>query len=183
MPTAKKVETVAELSQKLSQANLTIIADYRGLTVADMQALRGQLRPLGTEVQVAKNTLTLIAAKQNGQSEIEPALAGPTALIFVQGDLAASAKAVNDFVRTSRIMTVRAGLLGTRLVTAEQVTSLATLPPRAELQAQALGALVGPVTGLLGLFTSVASSLVSILDQQAGKLGGDAAPAESAPSA
>jgi large subunit ribosomal protein L10 len=96
--------------------------------------------------------------------------------------MAGSSKAVSDFARTSRIMTVRGGLLGTRLVTPEQVASLATLPPREELQAQALGALVGPVTGLLGVFNSVASSLVSILDQQAEKLGGgaDGAPGEAA---
>jgi large subunit ribosomal protein L10 len=173
MPTDKKVETVAMLGEKLRRARLTIVADYRGLKVTDMQTLRGQLRPLGTEVRVAKNTLTAIAARQNGQAALEPALAGPTALILVyEEDLAGSSKVVNDFVRTSRIMTVRAGLLGTQLVTPEQVASLATLPPRAELQAQALGALVGPVTGLLGLFNSVASSLVSILDQQAEKLGG-----------
>lgn len=173
MPTQKKIETVAELGEKLRRAQLTIVADYRGLTVADMQNLRAQLRPLGTEVKVAKNTLTAIAARANGLAAIEPALSGPSALIFVYDDLASSAKAVADFVRTSRIMSVRGGLLGGRLVTPEQVTSLATLPPRADLQAQALGALVGPVTGLLGLFTSVASSLVSILDQQAKKLGGD----------
>lgn len=184
MPTQKKVENVALLSEKLGQAQLTIVADYRGLTVADMQNLRGQLRPLGTEVKVAKNTLTLIAARKNGQEAIEPALAGPTALIFVYKDLAASAKVVGDFARLSRIMTVRAGLLGNRLVTAEQVATLATLPPREELQAQAIGAVVGPITGLLGLFNSVASSLLSVLDQQARKLGGgeaaDAAEAATA---
>jgi large subunit ribosomal protein L10 len=175
MPTEKKVATVAELSEKLNRAQLTIVADYRGLTVADMQGLRGQLRPIGAEMQVAKNSLTALAARQNGQEAIEPALAGPSALIFVYGDMAGSAKVVSDFARTSRILTVRAGLLGKRMVSPEQVTSLATLPPREQLQAEALGALVGPVTGLLGLFNSVASSLVSILDQQAQKLGGDGA--------
>jgi large subunit ribosomal protein L10 len=183
MPTQKKIEIVDELSEKLRRAQLTIVADYRGLKVADMQTLRAQLRPLGTEVKVAKNTLTAIAARKNGLEAIEPALTGPSALIFVYDNLAGSTKAVTDFARTSRLLSVRAGLLGARLVTPEQVALLATLPPRADLQAQALGALVGPVTGLLGLFNSVASSLVSILDQQAKKLGGDegAGAAEAAP--
>ena len=93
---------MAELSEKLGRAQLTIVADYRGLTVAEMQTLRGQLRPLGTEVRVAKNTLTAIAARQNGQEAIEPALAGPSALIFVYDDMAGSSKAVSDFAQDAR---------------------------------------------------------------------------------
>jgi large subunit ribosomal protein L10 len=174
MPTERKVAEVAELADKLSRSQLTIVADYRGLTVADMQSLRGQLRPLGSEVKVAKNTLTTIAARETGLTALEEALAGPTALIFVYDDVAGASKAVSDFVRTSRIMTVRAGMLGNRLVSPEQVASLATLPPKERLQAEALGAIVGPMVGLLGIFNSVAQSLVSIVDQRAQQMGGGA---------
>jgi large subunit ribosomal protein L10 len=172
MPTERKVAVVEELTRKLGQTQLTIVADYRGLTVADMQNLRGQLRPHGAEMQVAKNTLTLIAARQNGQQALEPVLSGPTALVFAGDNLAAAAKTVTDFARTSRIMSVRGGLLGTRLITADEVTALATLPAKPQLQAELLGALTGPVSGLIGLFNSVAQSLVSILDQKAKQMEG-----------
>jgi large subunit ribosomal protein L10 len=172
MPTERKVAQVAELSEKLSRAQLTIVADYRGLTVADMQNLRGQLRPHGSEMQVTKNTLTAIAARQVGLDSLEEALTGPTALIFVYDEIAATAKTVSDFARISRIMTVRGGLLGNRLVGPEDVTSLATLPPKEHLQAQVLGAIAGPVSGLIGIFNSVAQALVSIVDQKAQQMGG-----------
>lgn len=185
MPTQRKIEEVADLSDRLQRSQLTIVADYRGLTVADTQNLRGQLRPLGSEMRVAKNTLTTLAARQSGLEALEEALAGPTALIFVYDDIAGTAKVVSDFARISRIMTVRAGLLGNRLVGPEQVASLATLPPKAQLQAELLGAVVGPVAGLVGIFNSVAQSLVSILDQKAQQMdgGAESAPAEVAEAA
>src|SRR5688572_25092637 len=178
MPTERKVASVAELSDKLSRAQVTIVTDYRGLKVHEMQTLRGQLRPLGSEIKVVKNTLTAIAAREQGLAALEPALSGPSALVFAYQDVAGTSKVISDFVRTSRIMTVRGGLMGNQLVTPEQVTALATLPPKDQLRAEALGALVGPISGLVGIFNSVASSLVSILDQKAQQAGGtgDGAP-------
>lgn len=179
MPTAKKIELVADLADKLGRSQLTIVTDYRGLTVADMQNLRGQLRQHGAEMQVAKNTLAKIAAGQNGQSALEPALAGPTALVFVYDNVAAVAKTVTDFARISRIMTVRGALLSHQLVGPEGVTALATLPPKSQLQSELLGAMVGPLSGVVGIFNGVAQSLVSIIDQKAQQMGGDAADAAS----
>jgi large subunit ribosomal protein L10 len=181
MPTERKVASVAELSDKLGRAQVTIVTDYRGLKVHEMQTLRGQLRPLGSEVKVVKNTLTTIAAREQGLTALEPALTGPSALVFVYQDVAGTSKVIADFVRTSRILTVRGGLIGNQFVTPEQVSSLATLPPKDQLRAEALGALVGPISGLVGIFNSVAQSLVSILDQKAqqGAGTGDGATSES----
>lgn len=173
MPTASKVATVSDLADRLGRSQLTIVTDYRGLTVADMQNLRGQLRSHGAEMKVAKNTLATIAAREVGQAALEPALVGPTALVFVYDNIAGAAKTVSDFARTSRILTVRAGLISNRLIRAEDVTALATLPPRSQLQAELLGAMVGPLSGVVGIFNSVAQSLVSIIDQKAQQLGGE----------
>jgi large subunit ribosomal protein L10 len=175
MPTEQKIAAVADLTDKLGRAQLTIIADYRGLKVADMQGLRGQLRPHGGEMNVAKNTLARIAARNVGRTAIEPALEGPTALIFVYDNIAGASKVVTDFARISRIMTIRGGLLGDRLVSPEQVASLATLPPKEQLQAELLGALVGPVSGVVSIVNGVAQALVSIVDQRAQQMGGGAA--------
>jgi large subunit ribosomal protein L10 len=180
MPTQRKIEEVAQLSDRFQRSQLTIVADYRGLTVADMQNLRGQLRPLGSEMRVTKNTLATIAARESGRGALEGALSGPTALIFVYDDIAGTAKAVSDFARVSRILQVRAGLLGDRLVDAEQVNSLATLPKKEQIQAELLGALAGPVSGVVSIFNGVAQSLVSILDQKAQQMGGAEGAAESA---
>src|SRR3712207_1955579 len=82
MPTRQKAKTIDELSDQLSRANLVIVTDYRGLKVADLQTLRGNLRPSGAEIHIAKNTLTRIAAGNAGVVGLDPLLEGPSALVF-----------------------------------------------------------------------------------------------------
>jgi len=96
MPTQRKIETVSELTEKMSRMQAVIVADYRGITVAEVTKLRNKIRPLGGEFIVAKNTLALISAKETGYAGIEPALKGPTALCFAYGDVAAVAKAIKE---------------------------------------------------------------------------------------
>ena len=95
LPTQRKIDAVADLSEKMSRTQFTVVADYRGLTVAEISDLRKRLREAGAELIVAKNTLTLIAAKQNGMEALEPLLAGPTALAFAYDDVAKTAKVMN----------------------------------------------------------------------------------------
>src|SRR5687768_3911872 len=116
MPTAEKAQAIKELSDQLSRAQLTIVTDYRGLKVTDLQGLRGTLRPLNAQVRVAKNTLTNIAANQVGIDVLQPILEGPTALVFAYGDVVGVSKAVGDFVRTSRILSVKGGVMANRLL-------------------------------------------------------------------
>src|ERR1041384_5520030 len=97
MPTQRKIESVADLSDKLSRTQLTLVTDYRGLTVAEISDLRRRLRETGAELIVAKNTLTLRAAKETGHDALEPLLSGPTALAFAYDDVSKTAKAKNDF--------------------------------------------------------------------------------------
>ena len=145
MPTRQKARTIDELSDQLSRAALVIVTDYRGLKVGDLQTLRGNLRPTGAEFHIAKNTLTRIAASRAGVSELDPMLEGPSALVFAFEDVVQTAKAVSDFVRTSRILSVKGGVMGDRAVTAADVEAIATLPSREELQARLLGMLVSPM--------------------------------------
>ena len=88
------------------------MTDYRGLRVSDLQNLRGQLRAHDAQVRVAKNTLTTIAARNANMTELEATLTGPTALVIAFGDPVQPAKIVSDFVRTSRILQIRGGILG-----------------------------------------------------------------------
>lgn len=164
MPTRQKAKTIDELSDQLSRALLVIVTDYRGLKVGDMQTLRGNLRPSGAEFHVAKNTLTRIAANNAGVSGLDSLLEGPSGLVFAFADPVQTAKAVSDFVRTSRILSVKGGLMGDKAVSAADVEAIATLPSREELQARLLGMLVSPMSRTLGVLTGPSRSLVYVLN-------------------
>jgi len=175
MPTPRKIEAVAELTDVLSRAKLTIVTDYRGLSVADLQNLRAQLRPHNAEVRVAKNTLTAIAARANNLEVLESQLAGPTALVTAYDDPVQPAKIVSDFARTSRILQIRAGLLEGALIGAPQVESLATLPSKEVLIGRVVGGLSSPLYGIVGVLAAPIRSLQYVLQARAQQLGGDEA--------
>jgi large subunit ribosomal protein L10 len=152
------------LTDQLSRANLVIVTDYRGLKVGDLQTLRGNLRPTGGEIHIAKNTLTRIAASRAGIGGLDPMLEGPSALVFAFADAVQTAKAVTEFVRTSRILSVKGGVMGDRAVTAADVDAIATLPSREELQARLLGMLVSPMARTLGVLSGPSRSMVYLLN-------------------
>ncbi len=164
MPTQRKIETVADLKERLERMQVTVVADYRGLSVADMTDLRKKLRESGAEFVVAKNTLTLIAARETGHEAIEPLLAGPTALAFAYDDVPKFVKAINEFNRGPKKITVRGGLLGTTLLKENVLDTVASLPTKEEVRAQVLGGLAAPVTGLAGIIAAPVNDIVNLLD-------------------
>ena len=176
MPNAEKAQTIEELTDQLARAQLTIVADYRGLKVSDLQGLRGTLRPLDAQVRVAKNTLTNIAASRAGIDVLEPILAGPTALVFAYGDVVSVSKSVGDFARSSRILTVRGGVMGNRLLTTPEVEAIATLPSRAELQGRLVGLLASPMARTLGVLSGPSRSLAYLFQARIEQLGGGETP-------
>ena len=178
MPTPQKAATIDELTDQLSRAHLTIVADYRGLKVSDLQGLRTTLRPMDAECRIAKNTLTTIAAGRAGIDGLEGVLAGPTALVLAYGDVVAVSKAVSDFARVSRILTVRGAMMGNRLLGPPDVEALATLPPREELLGRLVGLLASPMSRTLGVLGGPSRSLAYVLQARADQLGGDGAPPE-----
>lgn len=174
MPNAEKAQAISELTDQLSRAQLTIVTDYRGLTVTDLQGLRGTLRPLNAQVRVAKNTLTNIAANSVGIDVLQPILEGPTALVFAYGDVVGVSKAVGDFVRTSRVLSVKGGVMGNRLLTAPDIEAIATLPSREELQGKLVGLLASPLSRTVGVLSGPPRSLAYLVQAQIDKLGGAA---------
>lgn len=178
MPTVKKAGTIDELSDRLGRARLTIITDYRGLKVSDLEAFRGSLRATNAEFRVAKNTLTHIASGKAGVESFESLLAGPTGLVIAYEDVSATAKVVQDFVRGSRVLVVRGAVMDNQLLDASDVEAIATLPSKEELQAKLLGMLVSPLSRTLGVLTGPARSLVYVLNAKAEReVGGDEAVA------
>lgn len=175
MPTTRKIDQVSELSEKLSRTQATLVADYRGLTVAEISDLRKRLRDANAELIVAKNTLTLIAARETGHEAIEPLLTGPTALTFAYGDASKAAKAVNDFNRGPKKLVIRGGMLGTSLLSGDALDQVAKMPTRQEVLAQVVGGISAPVSGVVGVINAAISNVVWTLQARIDQLGGEQA--------
>lgn len=177
MPTPQKAVQIEELVDRLTRSQLTIITDYRGLTVEALHGFRAKIRPMEAEFRIAKNTLTRIAAEQVGIEGLEPQLEGPTAILFAYGDIVAPAKAVADFVRSSRILQVRAGILNGQVVTPADVEAISSLPPREELLGKLVGLLASPMTRTAGVLSGPSRSLVYLANARVEQLGGASAEA------
>jgi large subunit ribosomal protein L10 len=180
MQKADKERVVAELTERLAGAETIIVADYRGLTVTQIGELRGKLLEHGARFSVVKNTLTKRAAESAGVKPLLAMLDGPTAIAFLEsgGDPVAVAKALDDAVKAN-VLTLKGGLLEGSEVSADDVRQLAKLPPTELLRAQLVGAVAGPVTMVVGLFTAPMRDLVGVLAARITQLEeqGEAAPA------
>ena len=172
MPTPKKSQEIAEISEILKDAQLAILTDYRWLQVSDLQMLRSQLRPHSAGIRVVKNTLTAIAADNVGLSELRSTLTGPTALVYANEDPVAPSKVVSDFVRSSRILQIKLGVLEGQIIEAEGIEQLANLPPREVLLARVVGGVQSPLAGLVGVLSATIRSLAYVLQARSEQLGG-----------
>jgi len=167
MPTEAKRETIAELREQVSRSRTFIVSEYRGLKVADLAEIRRSLRRHDVSYRVVKNRLMRIAAEGATGEALATLLEGPTAIAFGV-DEARTAKAVLEATRPySKIVKVKGGVLGTRTITSEEVTQLATLPPRPVLQAQLAGAIQSPVATFAGLLAANLRNLAYGLSQLA----------------
>jgi large subunit ribosomal protein L10 len=173
----EKEQAVAELADRLRSAETLIVADYRGLTMTQIDALRGRLLEQGARFSVVKNTLTRRAAEQAGADAVLALLEGPTAIAFLEadGDPVAVAKTLADAARETRILTIRGGVLEGRTMTADEVDELAKLPPVEILRGQVLGAIVAPLHAIVGLVTAPLQSLHGLIDARIEQLGGEGA--------
>jgi len=170
----QKEKVVEELADRLKAADTLLVADYRGLTMPQIDALRSRLLESGAEFTVVKNTLTRRAAEAAGADALLTLLEGPTAIAFLEadGDMLAAAKALADMARESRVLAIRGGVLEGRIVSAEEVESLATLPPLEILRGQVLGAIVAPLTSFAGLVSAPLQSLHGLIEARIEQLGG-----------
>jgi large subunit ribosomal protein L10 len=166
-----KERLVAALTDRLRDAESLLVADYRGLTVTEIDGLRTQLLQHGARFQVVKNTLTRRAAEAAGADALLTLLDGPTAIAFLEadGDPVAVAKALADVARTGRMLVIRGGILEGAAITADQVDELAKLPPADVLRAQLAGALTGPLQ-VVGLFAAPMRDFVGVLDARVRQL-------------
>ncbi len=170
MPTPKKEAVVAEITDALGRSVLTILTDYRGLSVPQLQTLRANLRESHADMKVAKNTLTKIAAHASDISGLDENLVGPTALVFAWEDPAQPAKVLRDFARSSGILSIKAGVMDGEILTAEQIGAIADLPSRDELIARVVGGISAPLYGLVNVMSGPARSLAYVLQARRDQL-------------
>jgi len=161
-----KERIVTELAADLGAAETLIVADYRGLTNKQLEALRDELLQHGARFRIVKNTLTRRAAEQAGAEALLVMLDGPTAIAFIEssGDPAAVAKALATTAKATNVLTLRGGILEGATLTGAEVDRLATLPPVDVLRAQLVGAIVAPLTQLLALVSTPLRDLRGLID-------------------
>ena len=184
----EKERLVAELTERLRTSETLIVADYRGLTVTDIDKLRTDLLAHGARFSVVKNTLTRRAAEAAGTTELLALLEGPTAIAFLEseGDPVAVAKALNEAAR-AEVLSIKGGVLEGTTITADSVKELAALPPFETVRAQLAGAILSPLTTVVMLLSAPLHDLVGLIDarirqlEDQGDTSAEEAPAEEAP--
>jgi large subunit ribosomal protein L10 len=166
----EKLAVVDEVRDKLRDADAAVLTEFRGLTVTELAELRGALRPASTEYKVFKNTLARRAVEDAGLPDLLPLLEGPVAIAFVHGDAVVAAKALRDFGRTNPALVIKGGLLGPRILSPDEVRSLADIEPREVLLARLAGGFQAPLTKAAGLFQAFtrnfAYGMLAYIDQR-----------------
>jgi large subunit ribosomal protein L10 len=172
LPTQRKIDQVASLSELLSKAEIAIAADYQGMSVAAQTQLRQTLRAEGVQMRVVKNTLLRLAATDAGRESYAALAEGPTALVVSEGDPVAAARIVVQYRRehAGTPFAVRRAVLGDAVVDAAYVEDLATVPPREELIARIAGGLTSKVAELAGLLQATTREFASLIDARASQL-------------
>ena len=162
----QKTRVVEQLTERLRDTETLMVADYRGLTMPEIDELRSKLLEAGARFTVVKNTLTRRAAEAAGRQEVLELIDGPTAIAFLdsEGDPAGVAKILNDTARTNDVLVIRGGLLEGTVVGDAEIKRLATLPSADVLRAQLVGAVAGPLTTVVGLFAAPLRDLVGVID-------------------
>lgn len=177
----EKVAEVEALEKSLRSATVVILTDYRGLSVAEISALRSRLREARLEYRVAKNTLLNRAAEKVGGVDLSTFLSGPTAVVFGRDDPGVPARLLLEFIRQYRKLEIKGGLVDGQTLNAEAVQLLATLPTKPELLARVVGAVQAPLRGLVTVLSGPPRGLVTVLDalrkrrEESGDAGGSAA--------
>src|SRR5215813_6410555 len=169
----QKEQVVEELTARLKAAETLLVADYRGLTMPQIDELRTKLLASGARFTVVKNTLTRRAAEAAGTDALLALLDGPSAIAFIEadGDMVAAAKALADAARETRVLEIRGGVMQGREIPASSVEDLAKLPPIDILRGQVLGAVIAPLSAFAALVRAPLQNLHGLIDARIEQLG------------
>ena len=167
--TTEKQAIVASLKEQMTSAKGAVFTGYKGLTVAQDTALRRAFREAGVSYHVVKNTLSAIAAKEAGLDSLVDHFNGTTAFAFSNDDAIAPAKVISKFIKDNNlekaeVLTIKAGLVEGKVINADEVKALASLPSREVLIAKLLGSMQSPISGAVGVLQGVIRNAVYVLD-------------------
>lgn len=163
MKRAEKEQEVQGLSERFKKAELTILADYCGLTVSQMTNLRRSLREVKAEMKVVKNNLARIAVQDTVLSPLKDYFTGPIAAITSMDDPVAPSKAISKFAKDFEKLKIKVGFLSGKLLSANDIDALSKLPSREQMLASLLGSMNAPAQSLVGVFAAMPRKLVTVL--------------------
>ena len=174
MPTQAKTEKIEELKDKLDRAAVTILVQTQGLKVKDMNGLRSKMRAANVDIQVVKNTLLRIASEHNNMTLDRKLFDGQTTAVFGYDDEVATAKAVADYVQTSKVVTIKSGIIGGRALNPKEVESLAKLSGgKNQAKANFVGAIQGPLANTYNTLAAPLRDFCYVLQARADQLNGE----------
>ena len=142
----QKKEEVSKLAEAMKEAKLVLLTDYRGINVADVTGLRSELRNINADYKVIKNNITRRALAECGIEGLDEQLVGPTAVIMTNEDYLEPAKAIYNFTKNHDFYKIKGGVVEGKVMTAEEIITLAKLPSRDALLSMLAGALLGTIT-------------------------------------
>jgi large subunit ribosomal protein L10 len=174
MSREKKTQIIDSLRETFSRCSIGVLTDYRGLSASEMTILRRKLRELGIEYRVVKNTLARFAAERVSRADLAGSFEGPVAIAFGYGDIVEPAKALADYIRTSKSsLTIKGGFLSDRLLTSGEVSVLSTIPSREILLAKVLGGMQSPIATLVNCLAAPIAGMARILQARIKQLEGE----------
>jgi large subunit ribosomal protein L10 len=174
MATEKKVKMVENLRETFSKCSIGIMTDYRGLTTAELSALRRKLRAAKVEYKVVKNTLALIAAKNAGLEHTSDSFKGPMAVAFGYGEIPDAAKVLTEYIRSAKsTLNIKGGFLTDRVLTPKDIETLARLPSRAVLISQVMAGIQSPIYGLVNVLAAPIRGMMGVLQARIQQMEGN----------
>ncbi len=174
MSREKKAKTIDKLQETFTRSSVSILTDYRGLTTAELTDLRRRLQKAGCDYQVVKNTLARLAVERAGKDNLAGSFEGPTAIAIGYGDITVPAKVLASYLHGSeKSLSIKGGFLGDKLLTPEEVTTLATLPSREVLLAQVLAGMQSPIAGLVNCLATPLRQFIGGLQARIKQLEGE----------
>ena len=160
----KKEQMIDELASSLSRCTIAVATDYRGLTAKEMLQLRRRLAEAGIEYRGIKNTLTRFAAERAGKNQLETLLTGPVAIAFGYDDVIKPAQILREHIRSAgSVLKIKGGILGDKMLTAEDVANLATMPSKDILLARLVGQLNAPLQALHNVLSAPLRGLLNVM--------------------
>jgi large subunit ribosomal protein L10 len=173
MPTENKVQIVESLYETFSRCRIGILTDYRGLKTSELTAMRRRLRELGIEYRVVKNSLAQFAARKAGMDELVGSFEGPVAIAFGYGEIPEAAKALAEYIRTTKsALSIKGGFLEDGVLSPRDVDALATLPPREVLISQVIAGIQSPIAGLVNVLSAPIRGVMGVLQARIQQLEG-----------